>query len=694
MRLWGRAKQLGQQGQTLKDARCGCSRHAVAVAEATEGIASTDDIHVTASAPSSPRPPEPEKADVADNTCCGHELAAPYTAGPFVKFWRLEREDAPERAPGGIGYPSFRISESAPPPVSHALGQGAQNLDGPDQIRVWVGTILLVTKADPAKVEVKVTSQKGQVFTLGKEEIDKFAGWRALRFWVKMVVEPGHNEVQYSVKVDDAELRLSDGSPFSIHIAGSSQPTHWGYYSCSGFSLDVPAAEREGTWRGMAPLWQDVWNVHKEKPMHLLVGGGDQLYNDDVWQLKILHDRFLSLPRATPDDRKKRAGTAMDSAMQVAVEAYYFHHYAVHFSQPVVRDVYACVPQVMTWDDHDIFDGWGSYPDHLQQSKVFKGIFEAARRWYCVFQQHCRPEEKEPVAVYELGGRTAIVACDQREKRMPDQVLPLEHYMRFSLLCTQLPKGIEHVVFVSTVPVVYPHIRGARSVLRISSNNVVAGLLAKLGKSPMNIFGEPELMDDLDDHWSADSHEEERRFLIEHLQMLAKYRGCRVTLLSGDVHVAGTGRLVSTPRPTGDLELRYDFRYMPQIISSAIANPPPPTGLLKVLEAFSASGKVNKHTKHQMTRVIRTKVGNVGKPLENKRNWCEVEEQKLGLPDMELNGSLTFRLRIEDAPGSTEPVRKFALHVPPLDTYPSGEYFDVHSVPLIHRGPLRCCFAA
>lgn len=34
-------------------------------------------------------------------------------------------------------------------------------------------------------------------------------------------------------------------------------------------------------------------------------------------------------------------------------------------------------------------------------------------------------------------------------------------------------------------------------------------------------------------------HRDERRFLVENLQLLAKYRGCRVTMLSGDVHGRG-----------------------------------------------------------------------------------------------------------------------------------------------------------
>lgn len=46
----------------------------------------------------------------------------------------------------------------------------------------------------------------------------------------------------------------------------------------------------------------------------------------------------------------------------------------------------------MIWDDHDIFDGWGSYPPHLQNCPVFQGVFFIARKFFCLFQQHSTPE--------------------------------------------------------------------------------------------------------------------------------------------------------------------------------------------------------------------------------------------------------------------------------------------------------------
>lgn len=82
------------------------------------------------------------------------------------------------------------------------------------------------------------------------------------------------------------------------------------------------------------------------------------------------------------------------------------------------------------------------------------------------------------------------------------------------------------------------------------------------------------------DHWEAPQHKDERRFLIEHLQMMARARHWRVSLISGDVHLCAVGRLYSWPKMKN--RLSHDARFMPQIISSAIVNCPPPDLLLKV----------------------------------------------------------------------------------------------------------------
>eukprot|EP00955_Chlamydomonas_euryale_P013335 143755-Chlamydomonas_euryale.AAC.1 len=97
-----------------------------------------------------------------------------------------------------------------------------------------------------------------------------------------------------------------------------------------------------------------------------MVGGGDQLYNDDVWNLPSMV-QWLSIP-----EKASRLNYPFTQEMADQVEWFYFTMYAKHWSQPLFADALASIPHAMTWDDHDIFDGWGSYPTELQFCSVFQ----------------------------------------------------------------------------------------------------------------------------------------------------------------------------------------------------------------------------------------------------------------------------------------------------------------------------------
>ena len=70
----------------------------------------------------------------------------------------------------------------------------------------------------------------------------------------------------------------------NVHLPSRDQPWHWGFHSCSGFSLSVTQAE----WGGVAPLWNDLLQQHQASPIHLVVGGGDQLYNDALFKVSMM----------------------------------------------------------------------------------------------------------------------------------------------------------------------------------------------------------------------------------------------------------------------------------------------------------------------------------------------------------------------------------------------------------------------
>lgn len=88
-----------------------------------------------------------------------------------------------------------------------------------------------------------------------------------------------------------------------------------------------------------------------------------------------------------------------------------------------------------------------------------------------------------------------------------------------------------------------------------------------------------ELLDDLNDHWCANVHKKERNWLVLEVQKLAMELGSRITFLSGDVHLAAVGCLLTkTKGSKPPIKPEEDHRYMLNIITSAIVNTPPPTG--------------------------------------------------------------------------------------------------------------------
>ncbi len=69
--------------------------------------------------------------------------------------------------------------------------------------------------------------------------------------------------------------------------------------------------------------------------------------------------------------------------MEEAVRGYFFRRYLALIRQPAFAELGARVPSLMIWDDHDIFDGWGSHPAGLQESPVALGLFRRGARCSC-----------------------------------------------------------------------------------------------------------------------------------------------------------------------------------------------------------------------------------------------------------------------------------------------------------------------
>lgn len=231
----------------------------------------------------------------------------------------------------------------------------------------------------------------------------------------------------------------------------------------------------------------------------------------------------------------------------------------------------------------DSFDGYGSYPDYMQTSAVFKNIGRIAIDMYLLFQHHTTVEILRNVSsdldlftitgngwhfVKFLGPAVVAVGPDCRSERSQSRVMAGPTYQGIFPKVALLPPSVQHCIWMLSVPVVYPRLDTVETLANTFQTgkkavNTTYNLLGKVtssvagvvggkevvaqgfthvkkavGKSGLmgnvlNQFGEFDFAEELKDLWTHDSKDLERTYLIRTLQGIAQQKGIRMTFLSG-----------------------------------------------------------------------------------------------------------------------------------------------------------------
>lgn len=160
--------------------------------------------------------------------------------------------------------------------------------------------------------------------------------------------------------------------------------------------------------------------------------------------------------------------------------------------------------------------------------------------------------------------------------------------------------------------------------------------------------GSVDLVDDLDDHYTAHQHKPERLQLVKMLQDISGTYGARVTILSGDVHLAAVGRFYANPKL--GIPVEEDHRYMVNVVSSAIVNKPPPSVIANLLYHQNKIHHLDTETDETLLSMFDREPGpGQKKSASNKvtmpsRNWTMITECSASTG------------RVNAAPNTTEPV--------------------------------------
>ncbi|KAF2750814.1 hypothetical protein M011DRAFT_474311 [Sporormia fimetaria CBS 119925] len=459
-------------------------------------------------------------------------------------------------------------------------------------------------------------------------------------------------EVELGSSQTRVAYRINRGPAVGFWVPAKGETMNIMFHSCNGFSHGVDSNE----FCGPDPLWRDVLNSHQTQPFHVMIGGGDQIYNDAVVSETKLFGSWLESRNPL---QKHKANFSPE--MQEELENFYLNRYSMWFSQGFFAMANSQIPMVNIWDDHDIIDGFGSYPHHFMTTPVFSGLGAVAYKYYLLFQHQsivAETEKTEPSwllgaqpgpyirersrsVFVDLGKHVAFLGLDCRTERRREQVLSDQSYdLVFSRLEDQIVKGeTKHLIVLLGVPIAYPRLNFLENILtsRLMDPIKAAGRAGLLGNFVNKFTGDVEILDDLDDHWTARHHKAERNWLIQELQHVAATKSVRITILSGDVHLGAVGQFYSAKQQNAlKVPRDKDHRYMPNIISSAIVNTPPAAVVADTLNRRNKVHHLDPFTDEEMIPIFQFDVpssveDDEGKRRKNthlmaRRNWCTLRE--------------------------------------------------------------------
>ena len=244
-------------------------------------------------------------------------------------------------------------------------------------------------------------------------------------------------------------------------------------------------------------------------------------------------------------------------------------------------------------------------------------------------------KEQSRSVFMQLGREVAFLGLDCRTERRRDEILSEDSYDNvFDRLEDELIQGeTKHLIVLLGVPIAYPRLTFLENVLTSKLMDPVKALgrMGLLGNFVNKFDGGVEILDDLDDHWTAKHHKAERNWLIGELQHIARTKSVRVTILGGDVHLGAVGQFYSNKKL--NIPKDKDHRYMPNVISSAIVNTPPPEIMADIINKRNKIHHLDADTDEDMIPLFTHDVD--GKKRNNnhllqRRNWCSLRPYNPG----------------------------------------------------------------
>ena len=154
----------------------------------------------------------------------------------------------------------------------------------------------------------------------------------------------------------------------------------------------------------------------------------------------------------------------------------------------------------------DSFDGFGSYPEYMQFSNMFKNIGRIGIEMYLLFQHHTTLDILRNVNndldlftitgtgwhfIKYLGPSVVVVGPDTRSERNPHQVMAGPTYQGLFPKIAVLPPSVQHCILMIPVPLIYPRMDSMEHLASTvaTGKKAATGAFNMLGKVTSSVAG-------------------------------------------------------------------------------------------------------------------------------------------------------------------------------------------------------------
>lgn len=354
-------------------------------------------------------------------------------------------------------------------------------------------------------------------------------------------------DIKYFFKIKDSEDQLTTRhsiNEWHFRIPNFDSQPEIAQISCSGMDTKYPTDINETHFLG----WKQLL-FHKP---HYMILSGDQVYADTIFKkiksTKLFVEKGICL---FEDDE---------------IDNFYLNLYIDSWANRHMAQALAEIPNIMTWDDHDIIDGYGSYSHpYYNRLDIF---FKYASKYFELFQirttenkslisNNPNEERRKDFTQVVILGNNLYVIPDTRSQRTWKKVLDESQYRTIDNKLEKLwqsHKTFHLCAFVLPVPIAH---RDFKNNFEKYSSKYFDKLLG---------FG--MLTDDLIDHWDHDYHKPEQKVMMDFIfHWGEKFDIKYLVIVSGDVHCSGAASITRTSEFNKQ-------KFATQLVSSPMVNKP------------------------------------------------------------------------------------------------------------------------